>query len=121
MPILIETVGIWGLYWVGFVLGLAAFGLFDPLGASGSLVAFSVTATGMMVPAVGAVGPYHQFGKVALTDFYGVAPDLAFACITVLHAVLLYVVGGLGGVAAWIAQLWVMKRRKAAAAGGRGE
>jgi hypothetical protein len=111
LPVLIETAGIWILYCAAFLLGLQSFGLLDGIGLEGGAVAFSVSTTGVLVPAVGAIGPYHQFGKVALTDLYGVDPDLAIACITVLHAILFYVVGGIGGALAWGLQIWV--RRKA--------
>jgi hypothetical protein len=112
LPILFETTGIWVLYFGTFLLGLASFGLLDAIGTSGGLVAFAVSTTGVLVPAVGAIGPYHEFGRVALTDLYQVDPDLAFACITVLHAMLFYVVGGLGGVLTWGVQIWVLKRGK---------
>jgi uncharacterized protein (TIRG00374 family) len=110
LPVLLETTGIWVLYFVCFLMGLAAFGLVTEIGLRGGLVAFSVSVTGVLVPAVGAIGPYHQFGKLALTDFYGVNPNLAFACITVLHFLLFYVVGGLGGVLAWVVQGFVRGR-----------
>jgi uncharacterized protein (TIRG00374 family) len=110
LPILVETTGIWVLYFGTFLLGLASFGLLDVVGTSGGLVAFAVCTTGVLVPAVGAIGPYHEFGTVALTDLYRVDPNLAFACITVIHAMLFYVVGGLGGVLAWGAQIWALRR-----------
>lgn len=109
LPILFETTGIWVLYFATFLLGLAAFDLLDAIGTSGGLVAFTACTTGVLVPAVGSIGPYHEFGRVALTDLYRVDPDLALACITVLHAMLFYVVGGLGGVLAWGAQLWALR------------
>jgi uncharacterized protein (TIRG00374 family) len=112
LPILAETTGIWILYFVAFLLGLASFGLLDDIGTGGGLVAFAVSTTGVLVPAVGAIGPYHEFGRVALTDLYRVDPDLAFACITVLHAMLFYVVGGLGGVLMWGMQIWALGRRR---------
>jgi uncharacterized protein (TIRG00374 family) len=110
LPILLETTAIWVLYFATFVMGLAAFGLVAEIGLHGGLVAFAVSVTGILVPAVGAIGPYHQFGKLALTDFYGVNANLAFACITVVHFILFYVVGGIGGVVAWVVQGLVRRR-----------
>jgi uncharacterized protein (TIRG00374 family) len=112
LPILVETTGIWVLYFAAFLLGLASFGLLEDIGAIGGLVAFAVSTTGVLVPAVGAIGPYHEFGRVALTDLYQVDPNLALACITALHAMLFYVVGGLGGVLTWGVQIWVLRRGK---------
>jgi len=110
IPVLFETAGIWALYCAAFLLGLASFGLLGGIGMEGGTVAFSVSTTGVLVPAVGAIGPYHQFGKVALTDLFQIDPDLALACITVLHAILFYVVGGIGGALFWGLQIWVRRK-----------
>ena len=112
IAVLIETTGIWLLYFVAFLLGLASFGLVKEIGYNGATVAFSMCTAGVLVPAVGAIGPYHEFGKEALTRFYHVDSDLAFACLTVTHAILFYVVGGLGGALAWGAQIWVRRKRR---------
>ena len=112
LPVLIETTGIWALYLLAFLLGLSSFGLLEEIGLRGGTVAFSVSTAGVLVPAVGAIGPYHEFGKTALTQLYHVDSDRALAFVTVIHAVLFYVVGGLGGVAAWGAQVWKRRREE---------
>jgi uncharacterized protein (TIRG00374 family) len=113
IPILFETLGIWLLYWYTFILGLAAFGLMDEIGYRGGTVAFSVTCSSVLVPAMGAIGAYHAFGIECLTGFFDIDESRAYACIFAIHALLFYVVGGLFGVLAWALQGWMHGRAPA--------
>lgn len=110
--VFIETAAIWILYLVCFLLGLMAFGVLESIGLKGGTVVFSITSSGVLVPAVGAIGPYHQFGLKALTDLFAMDPAEALAVITVTHAVIFYFVGGVCGALAWILQ--IVARRKQA-------
>jgi uncharacterized protein (TIRG00374 family) len=113
IPVFLETSGIWVLYWASFLLGLAAFGILDRIGYSGGTVAFSITCSGVLVPTMGAIGAYHEIGRECLIKLFSTDPALALASITVIHAVLFYVVGGLFGVLAWGLQAWVKGRTQA--------
>jgi hypothetical protein len=110
--ILVETLGIWILYLGTFILGLAAFGILDGIGYEGGTVSFSVATVGILVPSVGGIGSYHAAGKEVLDTLYAVEPDLALAFMIVIHAICLYLVGGLGGILAWVAQLWIRGKER---------
>lgn len=110
VPALIETAGIWALYWVVFLIGLEAFGLMEVVGYQGGTVTFSMATVALLLPAAGAVGPYHKFGADALTLFYSVDPDLSIASITIIHAMLFFVIGGVGGMMIWGIQIFVHRR-----------
>lgn len=103
--VLIETLAIWMLYWAGLILGMQAFGILAEIGLAGGTVAFSLTSFSVMVPSQGAIGVYHKFGQDSLHLLYGVAPGLALAWVTVVHAILFVVVGGIGGAGVWLLQL----------------
>jgi uncharacterized protein (TIRG00374 family) len=109
--VLLETAGIWFLYWIAFLIGLHAFGVLQEIGYDGGTVSFSITVAGVLVPTVGAVGSYHALGQQALTYLYEIDPARALACITVIHAVLFYVVGFLLGLFIWMLQFWVRRNR----------
>ncbi|MBU0754007.1 MAG: flippase-like domain-containing protein [Planctomycetes bacterium] len=114
VPVLLETTGIWALYWICFILGIQAFGILDIIGWAGGTVSFSITVAGVLVPTVGAIGSYHEFGLQSLTKLYNLEPAMALACITVIHALLFYLVGGIFGALAWGLQIKVRSRRTAA-------
>jgi len=113
LPVLIETLAIWTLYWICFILGLMAFGILTPIGYEGGFVSFSVTTVGVSVPAIGAIGTYHELGRQALSNIYTIDESLAIACITVTHFILFYILGGLGGIAAWGLQFLKFKKSEA--------
>jgi uncharacterized membrane protein YbhN (UPF0104 family) len=108
--VLLETAGIWGLYLITFMLGLASFGLFEGVGYSGATVSFSVTSMGILVPTVGSIGAYHEAGRLSLTEIFNVDSDRALACITVIHALAFYLVGGVFGILAWGLQVFMRRR-----------
>ena len=110
VPIFLETTGIWALYLVCFLFGLAAFGLLDVTGYAGGTVSFSIATAGVLVPTMGAIGAYHKCGMDSLTRLYNIDQASAIAFITVIHAVLFYVVGGILSALAWGMQVWVRKR-----------
>ncbi len=99
---LAETILIWICYWYGMILGLQAFGILDEIGLAAGTVVFAMTSTSVLVPSQGSIGVYHKFGEESMTLLYDVAPAAALACVTVVHALLFLVVGGLGGAAAWL-------------------
>jgi len=43
-------------------------------------------------------------------------PALAVACITVIHAILFYLVGGVFGALSWGLQAWVLRKKTAGGA-----
>jgi uncharacterized protein (TIRG00374 family) len=110
--VLLETAGIWFLYWIAFLVGLHAFGILHEIGHDGGTVSFSITVAGVLVPTVGAVGSYHALGQQALTNLYEMDPARALACITVIHAVLFYVVGFFLGLFIWMLQFWTGPEKK---------
>lgn len=110
-PVFLETVGIWGLYLVTFLLGLEAFGILDDVGYDGGTVSFSITCSGVIVPSVGAIGAYHKMGQLSLINLLNIDADLASACILVIHAILFYFIGGVCGVIAWGLQIFVRRKK----------
>jgi hypothetical protein len=110
LPVLIETTLIWFLYWINFLLGLQAFGILPSIGYEGGMVSFSITTASLLVPTMGAIGAYHEFGRQVLTTLYGVGSDQAIACITITHVILFYFVGGVCGALAWGWQAWVWRK-----------
>lgn len=116
--VLIETAGIWAIYWFCFMLSLEAFGILEMVGWDGGTVSFSITVFGVLVPTVGAIGTYHEFGLQALNQLYDIDPALALACITVNHALLFYLVGGVCGALAWGLQVYVLRIRRRGKSGG---
>jgi len=98
----LETLGIWLLYFAGFLAGLGAFGLLGDLGADGSTVTFAITSASVLVPSQGAIGVYQALGTEALEGLYGIAYETALACTIVLHALLFLVTGGIGGAVTWL-------------------
>jgi len=108
---LVETVAIWALYLLNLVLGLAAFHLLGTLGLGAATVWFSITSFSVMIPSQGAIGVYHKLGQESLHLLYGVDPDRALACVTVIHALLFLGVGGIGGAAVWGLQSMLRGRR----------
>ncbi len=109
---LVETLAIWGLYLLTFVLGLAAFSLLETTGLEGATVVFAVTSASVLIPSQGAIGVFHKFGETALTELYGVLPETALACVTALHAILFLFVGGVLG-AAVFGTRWLLARGQA--------
>lgn len=99
---LLETIAIWVCYWYGMILGLQAFGILDNIGLAAGTVVFSLTSTSVLVPSQGSIGVYHKFGEESMTQLYNVPAADALACVTVVHALLFLVVGGLGAAAVWL-------------------
>ncbi len=117
LPALIETILIWWLYWVVFVLGLHACGLLAATGYDGGTVCFSIASAGVLIPTMGAIGSYHEFGRQALEQLYQVDEEQAVAAITIIHAVIFLFVGGVCGALSWGLQGWAQRREVAALAG----
>jgi hypothetical protein len=56
---IIETVMIWGLYFVYFYTTFYAFGFTEHLGVRVGLIAFTMSSIGVAVPIQGGLGPWH--------------------------------------------------------------
>jgi uncharacterized protein (TIRG00374 family) len=110
LPVFIETTLMWILYWIAFLLGLQAFGILRGIGYDGGMVSFSITTAGVLVPTMGAIGAYHEFGRQSLTTLYEVGSDQAVACIAIIHVILFYFVGVVCGALAWGWQAWVRRK-----------
>ncbi|GHT33319.1 dolichol-P-glucose synthetase [Bacteroidia bacterium] len=56
---IIETVMIWGLYFIYFYTTFYAFGFTEHLGVRVGLIAFTMSSIGVAVPIQGGLGPWH--------------------------------------------------------------
>ncbi|PIE89881.1 MAG: hypothetical protein CR997_08670 [Acidobacteria bacterium] len=84
--ILIQTVGLWVTYMAAFILGLWMMDIPFTI-ATGSL-AFAISILGVILPAPGAIGPYHYFTSNALTLVLGLEEKNALAFAFLMHAVM---------------------------------
>ncbi|MCP4678115.1 MAG: flippase-like domain-containing protein [Deltaproteobacteria bacterium] len=108
--VFVETLGIWFLLWSAFAAALFAYGLFQQVELQGSVVTFSITNAGFLVPSAGAIGAFHKLGLDSLVLLYQTDPAGSLAFVTVLHLLAIYLVPVGGGVLTWIVQS--MLRRK---------
>jgi len=83
------TVTIWGLYVAGLWSGVEGLDLQRyGIGPLQTVVILAITALGITIaPTPGAIGVYHVFCTVALTELYGIPNGWAFAFAVVTHAV----------------------------------
>jgi uncharacterized protein (TIRG00374 family) len=102
--VLLETVGIWTLLWVTFLLALISFDLYSAVGTAGSVVTYSITNASVFVPSAGAIGAFHVFGQDSLVLLYQIDPARALAFATALHLIVYYLVPVGGGVTTWLGQ-----------------
>jgi len=79
------SVPLWLTIAAGIWFATLAFHMTVPYVGSFLIVAFLVI--GVAVPTPGAIGGFHAAFEVAVTTFYGVAPDRAVGAAIVLHAV----------------------------------
>lgn len=87
--IVLMTVAIWALYVVGLWSGVEGLALHRyGIGPLQTVVVLAITALGITIaPTPGAIGVYHVFCTVALTELYSVPDGWAFAFAVVTHAV----------------------------------
>lgn len=84
LAIALSSLAIWGLYWANMYLMLWAFHLEKLVDLSKSLLVFTISSVGVLVPTPGSVGSYHMLTSQSLQRIAGVndSQSLAFAFIT---------------------------------------
>ena len=104
--IAVQSVIVWGLYFVMMYLPFFAFGMTQKYGLDlrAAMVIQTISSLGFMAPAPGATGPYHYFTVQSLTKLYGVDMEVARSYATVTHAI-----GFIGFTLIGIYYFWVDK------------
>ncbi len=108
--VFVETLGIWLLLWSAFAAALIAYGLFQQVGLQGSVVTFSITNAGFLVPSAGAIGAFHKLGLDSLVLLYQADPARSLAFVTVLHLLAIYLVPVGGGMLTWALQTTLRRK-----------
>ncbi|MDR1499687.1 MAG: flippase-like domain-containing protein [Tannerellaceae bacterium] len=81
---LLQTLLIWGCYYLFFYVTFYAFGFTSGLGASVGLIVFVMSSIGVAVPIQGGIGPWH-FMVIASLVCFGVKETDAAAFALVVH------------------------------------
>lgn len=79
------SVVIWFFYWLNLYLTVLAFNLQDKVTLANSLIVFTISSVGVLVPTPGSVGSYHFLTSQALVLTSGINKEQALAFASVLH------------------------------------
>lgn len=112
---LIETLLIWGGYFLFFYITFYAFDFTKDLGISVGLITFTMSSIGVAVPVQGGIGPWH-FMVIATLICFGVNENDAAAFALVVHTTQT-VWTGLVGLAGVIALPIINRNKKLECAG----
>lgn len=83
---LLQTVSIWGGYFLYFYITFYAFGFTKDLGIGEGLIAFTMSSIAVAIPVQGGIGPWH-FMVIATLMCFGVEENDAAAFALVVHTV----------------------------------
>ncbi|MDH6303521.1 uncharacterized protein (TIRG00374 family) [Parabacteroides sp. PF5-5] len=99
---ILETLMIWGSYFLYFYIAFFAFDFTRDLGLDVGLIAFTMSSIGVAVPIQGAIGPWH-FMVIATLVIFGVNENDAAAFALVVHTIQSVIWTGLCGLVGIIA------------------
>lgn len=87
LGITLLSFGIWGFYFLNFIITLMAFGLLHCVQLSRAFIAWTISSASVIAPTPGCVGTYHIATSKALTVICGIDPVQALAFATLGHFV----------------------------------
>lgn len=97
---LLQTVFIWGLYFLTVYLCFFAIGATSHLSAMAGLTLLAVGSIAILAPMPGGIGTYHFITIITLTELYGIASEQATSYAYIAHASQMLVII-IMGIAAW--------------------
>jgi glycosyltransferase 2 family protein len=86
IPILLLSVGVWGLYALMQYAAFFAFDLQGILGFDAAIVVLTISSIGIALPTPGGTGTYHAFVSRTLSQLFLVDATTALSYATVTHA-----------------------------------
>lgn len=112
LPFLLNTLGVWGMYYLMTYFVLKAIPDLSHLNAGDGLFVASIGNIGSAIPVPGGIGAYHYLLRSTLSVLYGASNEIGLLFATLsheLHAVLVIVLG------AWsyIMRVVILKNRNA--------